>query len=1003
MMTRWSRSWPLALACWSGAGALAQVRSIYPTAVGTPTATEVTVTVSGVVSTYSVAFTVPASADMGANVLPNLQDPHAKVAQQLCPGYLAKDVARTEYGFKATLELAGPACNAYGNDIESLAFEYAVQSSNRLRVSIQPTFLGSNNITQYLLAEELVPYPKQSTSYDSQDADLQFSWSNDPSFSFKIIRKSTGDVVFDTTGSVLVYENQFIEFVSKLPENHNIFGLGEQIHNLRLGDNYNATIYAADAGDPIDGNIYGSHPFYLDTRYYEVDECTGEHTLVTTQNTSASNDYIGKSHGVFLRNSHGMEILSRPTNITWRTLGGSVDLYFFDGPTAEDVTKQYQSEAIGLPAMQQYWTFGFHQCRWGYTNWSQVEDVVKNYRDFDIPLETVWNDIDYMFQYRDFTNDPNTYPYDAGKALLDRLHADGQHYVPIVDSAIYIPNPDNASDAYSIYTDGAERGVFMRNPDGSEYIGAVWPGYTVWLSNQSVSWWTDSLKEWYAKLPIDGIWIDMSEVSSFCVGSCGTGNLSLNPVHPPFALPGEPGAKIFTYPEGFNLTNSTEAAIASSLSASQASSIAPATMPPSTATPTYFPSTIPTAGVRNVNYPPYVINHIQGDLAVHAMSPNATHVGGVEEYDIHNLFGHQILNATYQALLEVIPGKRPFIIGRSTFAGSGKWAGHWGGDNTSLFAYMYFSISQALSFSIFGIPMFGVDTCGFNGNSDEELCNRWMQLSAFFPFYRNHNILSADPQEAYVWASVAEASRRAMKIRYSLLPYIYTLFHSAHTTGSTVMRALAWEFPHDPSLAPIDNQFLLGPAILVTPVLGQGLTEAKGVFPGVAQGQIWYDWYNQSAVVAQPGENVTLPAPLGHIPVFIRGGYVLPQQEALYTTAQSRNSSWSLIAALDADGTATGQVYIDDGESVVQNQTLLVEFAALGGALYTSARGLYEERNALANVTVLGVNCAPGNVSFNGAPVPFGYDAARKVLTVQGLQNVTQGGAWKQDWSLKWA
>ena len=95
----------------------------------------------------------------------------------------------------------------------------------------------------------------------------------------------------------------------------------------------------------------------------------------------------------------------------------------------------------------------------------------------------------------------------------------------------------------------------------------------------------------------------------------------------------------------------------------------------------------------------------------------------------HNLFGHQILNATYNALLKAIPGLRPFIIGRSTFAGSGKYAGHWGGDNTSLFAYMFFSIPQALSFSLFGIPMFGADTCGFNGNSDEELCSRWMQLS----------------------------------------------------------------------------------------------------------------------------------------------------------------------------------------------------------------------------------------------------------------------------------
>jgi len=125
----------------------------------------------------------------------------------------------------------------------------------------------------------------------------------------------------------------------------------------------------------------------------------------------------------------------------------------------------------------------------------------------------------------------------------------------------------------------------------------------------------------------------------------------------------------------------------------------------------YVTSTV-TPGVRNVNQPPYVLNNVNGDLAVHAVSPNATHHDGVEEYDVHNLFGHQILNATYQALLQVIPDKRPFIIGRSTFAGTGIWAGHWGGDCTSIFAHMYFSIAQALNFGLFGIPMFGVDTCG---------------------------------------------------------------------------------------------------------------------------------------------------------------------------------------------------------------------------------------------------------------------------------------------------
>ena len=195
------------------------------------------------------------------------------------------------------------------------------------------------------------------------------------------------------------------------------------------------------------------------------------------------------------------------------------------------------------------------------------------------------------------------------------------------------------------------------------------------------------------------------------------------------------------------------------------------------------------------------------------------------------------------------------------------------GDNTSKWAYLYFSIPQALIFQFFGIPMVGPDTCGFNGNSDEELCNRWMQLSAFFPFYRNHNVISANPQEAYIWASVAEASRVAMHIRYSLLPYWYTLFSKASTTGDPVIRALFYEFPDDTSLAEADHQFMVGAGLLVTPVLAQGYTNVSGVFPGT---EVWYDWYTYEA--RQPSGNVTIPAPLGHIPLHIRAGSILPMQ-----------------------------------------------------------------------------------------------------------------------------
>ncbi len=542
-------------------------------------------------------------------------------------------------------------------------------------------------------------------------------------------------------------------------------------------------------------------------------------------------------------------------------------------------------------------------------------------------------DIDYMNQYRDFENDQENFGYAEGATFLSQIHANGQHYVPIVDSAIYVPNPDDSSDVYPTFTRGYDADAFMLNPDGSLYIGQVWPGYTSFpdfiggsLNGTSTfEWWTGELSLWYENIKFDGIWIDMNEVSSFCEGSCGNYNISLNPVQPPFSLPGEPGNEVFGYPEGFNLTNATEYFSVLSVSlAVQPSTSTSSALPAETSTKSNS-RTHSTPGTRDILDPPYMINNVQGALDVHAVSPNATHRGGIVEYDVHNLFGHQILNATYHSLLSLFPTKRPFVIGRSTFAGSGKWAGHWGGDNTSLWAFMFFSIPQALSFSLFGIPMFGVDTCGFQGNTDEELCNRWMQLSAFFPFYRNHNINGAISQEPYVWESVAEASRTAMAIRYSLLPYMYTSLYLAHSTGSTVMRALAWEFPNDPSLADADHQFLLGPSILVTPVLAQGATTVNGVFPGVGKGEVWYDWYNQSQAIAGPGQNVTIDAPLGHIPVYIRGGSVIPIQEPGMTIKECRGNPWAIIAASGGDRKGSGELYIDDGESLNPIETLWVD------------------------------------------------------------------------------
>ena len=153
--------------------------------------------------------------------------------------------------------------------------------------------------------------------------------------------------------------------------------------------------------------------------------------------------------------------------------------------------------------MQQYKTFGFHQCRWGYQNWSVLQEVVDSYAAAEIPVEFFWLDIDYMQSYRDFANDPNRFPYEEGQEFLSRLHENGQYWTPIVDSAIYAPNPENISDAYPTFTNGLESSSFLLNPDGSIYYGAVWPGYTVfpdWLANSTEEWWINELVTWHNKI-----------------------------------------------------------------------------------------------------------------------------------------------------------------------------------------------------------------------------------------------------------------------------------------------------------------------------------------------------------------------------------------------------------------------------------------------------------------------------------------------------------------------
>uniref|UniRef100_A0A674DQY7 Lysosomal alpha-glucosidase n=1 Tax=Salmo trutta TaxID=8032 RepID=A0A674DQY7_SALTR len=306
----------------------------------------------------------------------------------------------------------------------------------------------------------------------------------------------------------------------------------------------------------------------------------------------------------------------------------------------------------------------------------------------------------------------------------------------------------------------------------------------------------------------------------------------------------------------------------------------------------------------DLEHPPYVPRVVGGQLntgtlCMSAQQNQSTH------YNLHNLYGLTEASATHSALVKV-RGSRPFVLSRSSFPGIGRFSGVWTGDVRSDWEQLRYSIPAVLLFGLFGVPLVGADVCGFRGDTTEELCVRWTQLGAFYPFMRNHN----DKPNAVSGAAQA-AMRSAVMLRYSLLPFLYTLFYHTHTSADTVATPLFLQFPSDPNCQTIDRQFLWGSSLLVSPVLEQGAVELAAYLPPGT----WYSLHNGQPFYSK-GQYLLLPAPLDTINVHVREGHIIPQQEPGLTTSASRSNPFLLMVALSAGGWAWGDLFWDDGDSL---------------------------------------------------------------------------------------
>ena len=478
----------------------------------------------------------------------------------------------------------------------------------------------------------------------------------------------------------------------------------------------------------------------------------------------------------------------------WSHADGALDYYMIPGDSLKQVLNRYYA-LTGRTELQQKWVYGFHQSRWSYLSQEEIEEVAAKMRQNRLPLDVIHMDIDYMDGYRVFTFDPERFP--DPKAMNDRLMSHNVRTVSIVDPGVKL------DPGYFVYDEGVREGHFAKNPDGSVYEGAVWPGPSVFpdfSQEKTRTWWGEKLKI-MLDAGVSGIWNDMNEPANF------TGQL---PDYVQFA-------------DG---------------------------------------------------------NHLE----------------------MHNVYGHLMAQATAEGLKKA-NGKRPFVLTRACYAGSQRYCSGWTGDNHSLWAHLQLSLTQMMNLGLSGMNTVGSDIGGFGSDVTPELLIRWTQLGALSPFCRNHSAKGTKLQEIYQFDSqVVDACRKALQLRYHLLPYIYDLAHEE----LPILRPLVLEFPEDPVCRDLTDQFMLGSALLAAPVMTPGVT-ARAVY--LPKG-VWYDYYTGKRFTG--GKYILADAPIDRMPLFAKAGAIIP-----VSVGEPQSTADIETVCLEIfPGNGKMLHYTDDGESL---------------------------------------------------------------------------------------
>jgi alpha-glucosidase len=348
----------------------------------------------------------------------------------------------------------------------------------------------------------------------------------------------------------------------------------------------------------------------------------------------------------------------------------------------------------------------------------------------------------------------------------------------------------------------------------------------------------------------------------------------------------------------------------------------------------------------------------------------------------HNIYGMQMVRATYEGLHKLYKNKRPFTITRAAYSGTQRYASVWTGDNVATWEHLRIGVLQLQRLSVSGLSFCGTDIGGFTGNPDGELYTRWMQFGVFSPFMRVHS--AGDTRDREPWSFGPEwevICKKFIELRYKLLPYIYSVFWQQHRYGLPILRPIAFLEQQIYKNLLREEEFAFGDNILVSPVINPG-EKSKVVY--LPEGN-WYYYFNNE--VFQGGKEVSIPTPLDEMPIFVKSGTILPEYPVMQFTGEKKIEALKLVVYYGA-GEQHSYSYTDHGDTFAFEQDVFLErhFVTIGTTLSLTIRqqreGLYTERYDTYKLYLVGLPFDLSRAVVDGIEVEISRDGGQQYIEV---------------------